>query len=142
LFYTKLDEKTKAAASLLDDHHLVLCLHEIPKLQEIRRELIRLFAEQDEFLREYNGDADFKENYLSILQKNISTKEKELKSEASKITMEFIDYKEETFITKVEYYNWQHDFCIMRSAKLICHAKLETEFCDRGTNYIMLVSMF
>ncbi|KAE9546877.1 hypothetical protein FO519_009911, partial [Halicephalobus sp. NKZ332] len=86
----------------------------------------------------YNGNESFKEEYFSKLQKKISTKEKKLKFKASRTVMEFVDYKDETFLTKVEYYNWQHDICIMRSLKVLHHATPRTEYCERGTNYIML----
>lgn len=101
MHYTKLDENTKSAALLLDKHHLVLCLHEVLKLQEKRVKLIQLFSDLDEFLQQYNGDEKFKEAYSFKLQKNIAAKEKKLKFQASKVVTEFFNFKKESF-----FFNW------------------------------------
>jgi hypothetical protein len=104
-------------------------------------ELLRLSTELNEFLTEYDEDADYKIKYSSNLKDQINTKEQQLKLEANEIVIEFFNYKNDRFLTKVEYYNWQHDVCIVRSQQILHQATPRTEFCDRGTKYIMLVSM-
>jgi hypothetical protein len=129
----------KAAASLLDDYHVVLCMHEIPGLQNIRRELNEISAERGQFLAEYDGDMDFKERKLTHYDNKISNKEDELKKRAKNCTLNFFDHQNNSFNMKVVAYTWRDDICIMRSKIEIYHGTPGIECCDRGTNYFMMV---
>lgn len=132
------------AASLLDDNHVVLCLHEVPELDKLREELMTLSGEIDEFVKSaYNeDDGGLSEGFLSKMKESLNGKDDELKKAASKVRMRFTNCDGAAFMTKITYHSWEHDICIMESLRPIYVNTPSVESCGMRTKYIALVSMF
>jgi hypothetical protein len=138
LYYLKLEEGMKAAASLLDTHRLVLCLHEIPQLQAIRYELLQICEKENVFLSKFEGDKEKKEEILQEMAEEIEAQELLMKTESKKLILEFFDHADNSFLTKIEFYNWRQDVCVVASTKVLYAKEIQVDYADRGTEYIML----
>jgi hypothetical protein len=139
IFYLQLDEGMKAAASLLDSHRLVLCMHEIPELQDIRYNLLKICEKQDVLLSMFKGDEEKKKEILKEYEEEIESQEMLMKVESKKRVLKFFDHDDNSFLTKSEFYNWRQDICVVVSLKVLCEKEIHTDLSlDRGTEYIML----
>ena len=140
LLYTIIDNK-KAAATLLDKYHVVTCMHEIPLLQQIRESLNQLFAGKAIFEEDESPNPMLKDSCIADIELQIAKEEERLKYEASKRYIEFYDCQGNRHISKIEFYNWQHDFCIMKLNKAVPLQTNGIGFCSPGKEYIALVSL-